>query len=114
MRSAEVLEEKESASRIGVVHVRYVRSERLEQPRHLQIGPNVFLARRRVHHDERATLIQRAEVAPEARVSGSRLDAFRTHSQIARQPFVYKREARVDLWHAASSFSHPRREGAPL
>src|SRR5580658_5185515 len=38
-RRAEVLEQQQSALRIGRMHVRHVRAERLEETRHLQVRP---------------------------------------------------------------------------
>ena len=43
MRSAQVLQQEQATIRIGLVHVGDMRPKGLEQPRHLQIGPNASL-----------------------------------------------------------------------
>ena len=98
-RPAEILEQQESARDVGLVHVRDVRPERREQPRHLQVRPHVLLGGRRIHHDVGAPVAERAEVAPEARIARCGLDARYLQAQLARQPIPYQRNSRVGLKH---------------
>src|SRR6185437_13818905 len=107
MRPPEVLEKQQPAVDISLVHVRNVRPQGLQQPRHLQIGANIFLAGRRVHDHQCGAIVKGAKIAPEACVGGGRLDPLRPQSQLARQPFVYKRQSRVGLGHAVSSLLAP-------
>ena len=107
---AQVLHHDEAAPRIRGMHVRHVRAGLLEQRRHLEIGRDVFLARRRVHDDERVGLrrpggrvdvaARDAKVAAEARVGGCHADATDAPSQVACQPSPDEGEARVVLEHS--------------
>ena len=92
----------------------------LEQRGHLEIGRDVFLAGRRVHHDERVGLgrpggridvaSRHTEVAAEAGVSGCHADSADAPSEVACQPGPNERESRVVLEHSYKYSAQMARE----
>src|SRR6185437_9520186 len=99
MRAAEVLEQHETPGRIGLVHMRHVNAERLEQRGDAQIRPHVLRLRRRVHDDQCRVIAHHAEVAAEAGIARGGLDPSRAQTQISRQPTLQQRESRIVIGH---------------
>jgi hypothetical protein len=110
LRVAQVLHDHEASPQVRCMHMGHVRTGLLQQRRHLQIGRDVFLARRRVHHDQgigprrparRIDVTARhAEIAAKAGVRRSDADAAHAPSQVTCQPGPNESEARVVLEHS--------------
>ncbi len=71
LRGAEIFEQQQAPFHIHLVNVRNVDAGRFEQTGDLHIGPDVFLARRRVHDDEGPAIgREHPEIAAEAGIAG--------------------------------------------
>ncbi len=63
-----------------------------------QVGPDVFLAGRRIHDDQRRlSRARHAEITAETGVGGGRRDAVLAHAEVPFEPLAQQLETRIVL-----------------